>query len=58
MGALKKIFKDTMRRDDVVVEIEKWEKLSVCHGCQTTVISIALLNGNQYYHLAKGIDHT
>ena len=34
VGALKKILKDTMQRDDVVVEIEKWEKLSVCHGCQ------------------------
>ena len=34
VGALKKILKDTMQRDDVVVEIEKWEKLSVCHGCE------------------------
>ena len=33
VGALKKILKDTMQRDDVVVEIEKWENLSVCHGC-------------------------
>ena len=33
MGALKKILKDNMQRDDVVEEIEKWEKLSVCHGC-------------------------
>jgi hypothetical protein len=33
VGALKKILEDTMQRDDVVIEIEKWEKLSVCHGC-------------------------
>jgi hypothetical protein len=33
VGALKKILKDAMQRDDVVVEIEKWENLSVCHGC-------------------------
>ena len=33
VGALKKILEDTMQRVDVVVEIEKWEKLSVCHGC-------------------------
>jgi protein-arginine kinase activator protein McsA len=33
VGALKKILKDNMQRDDVVVKIEKWEKLSVCHGC-------------------------
>jgi hypothetical protein len=33
VGALKKILKDTMQRDDVVEEIEKWENLSVCHGC-------------------------
>jgi hypothetical protein len=33
VGALKKILKDTMQRDDVVVEIEKWENLRVCHGC-------------------------
>ena len=33
VGALKKILEDTMQRIDVVVEIEKWEKLSVCHGC-------------------------
>ena len=33
VGALKKILKDTMQRDDVVVEIEEWENLSVCHGC-------------------------
>jgi hypothetical protein len=33
VGALKKILKNTMQRDDVVVEIEKWENLSVCHGC-------------------------
>jgi hypothetical protein len=33
VGVLKKILKDTMQRDDVVVEIEKWKKLSVCHGC-------------------------
>ncbi|CAB4003641.1 Hypothetical predicted protein [Paramuricea clavata] len=33
VGALKKILEDTMQRDDVVEEIEKWEKLSVCHGC-------------------------
>jgi hypothetical protein len=46
VGALKKILKDTMQRVDVVGEIEKWEKLSVCHGCgiklnkPCTVISI------------------
>jgi hypothetical protein len=34
VGALKKILKDNMQRDDVVVEIEKCEKLSVCHGCE------------------------
>jgi hypothetical protein len=33
VGALKKILEDTMQRVDVVVEIEKWENLSVCHGC-------------------------
>jgi hypothetical protein len=33
VGALKKILKDTMQRVDVVDEIEKWENLSVCHGC-------------------------
>ncbi|CAB4021516.1 Hypothetical predicted protein [Paramuricea clavata] len=33
VGALKKILKDTMQRDDVVIEIEKWENLRVCHGC-------------------------
>jgi hypothetical protein len=33
VGALKKILKDTMQRSDVVIEIEKWENLSVCHGC-------------------------
>ena len=33
VGALKKILKDTMQRSDVVVEIKKWEDLSVCHGC-------------------------
>jgi hypothetical protein len=33
VGALKKILKDTMQRDDVVVEIEKLENLRVCHGC-------------------------
>ena len=33
VGALKKILTDTMQRVDVVGEIEKWEKLSVCHGC-------------------------
>jgi hypothetical protein len=33
VGALKKILEDTMKRVDVVVEIEKWENLSVCHGC-------------------------
>jgi hypothetical protein len=33
VGVLKKILKDTMQRVDVVGEIEKWEKLSICHGC-------------------------
>jgi hypothetical protein len=33
VGALKKILKDKMQRSDVVDEIEKWENLSVCHGC-------------------------
>jgi hypothetical protein len=33
VGALKKILKDIMERNDVVLEIKKWEKLSVCHGC-------------------------
>jgi hypothetical protein len=33
VGALKKILKDTMQRIDVVVEIEIWENLSICHGC-------------------------
>jgi hypothetical protein len=33
VGALKKILKDNMQRVDVVEEIEKWEKLFVCHGC-------------------------
>ncbi|CAB4043370.1 Hypothetical predicted protein [Paramuricea clavata] len=33
VGALKKILEDTMQRIDVVDEIEKWKKLSVCHGC-------------------------
>ena len=33
VGVLKKILEDTMQRSDVVVEIEKWENLSVCHGC-------------------------
>ena len=33
VSALKKILKDTMQRVDVVVEIEEWEKLSVCHRC-------------------------
>ncbi|CAB4034910.1 ankyrin repeat domain-containing 17, partial [Paramuricea clavata] len=33
VGALKKILGDTMQRLDVLFEIEKWEKLSVCHGC-------------------------
>ena len=46
VGALKKILTDTMQRVDIVGEIEKWEKLSVCHGCgiklnkPCTVISI------------------
>ena len=38
VGALKKVLKDTMQRDDVVVEIEEWENLSVCHGCGTRQI--------------------
>jgi hypothetical protein len=33
VAALKKLLKDTMQRSDVVIEIEKWENLSVCHGC-------------------------
>jgi hypothetical protein len=33
VGALKKIVEDTMGRVDVLDEIERWEKLSVCHGC-------------------------
>ena len=33
VGVLKKILEDTMQRVDVVDEIEKWENLSVCHGC-------------------------
>ncbi|CAB4018755.1 Hypothetical predicted protein [Paramuricea clavata] len=37
VGALKKILEDTMKRVDVVIEIEKWESLSVCHGCGITI---------------------
>ena len=33
VGALKKIVENTMERIDVLEEIEKWEKLPVCHGC-------------------------
>jgi hypothetical protein len=33
VGALKKIVKNKMKRIDVLNEIKKWEKLSVCHGC-------------------------
>jgi hypothetical protein len=33
VGALKRILQYTMERVDVVVEIERWEKMSVCHGC-------------------------
>ena len=33
VGALKEILRHTMRRDDVIQRIEKWEKMSVCHGC-------------------------
>ncbi|CAB3979785.1 5 -methylthioadenosine S-adenosylhomocysteine nucleosidase [Paramuricea clavata] len=43
VGALKKILKDTMHRDDVVVEIEKWEKLSVCHGCVKRGVKISFV---------------
>jgi hypothetical protein len=33
VGALKKILQDTMKRMDVLTEIEDWNKLHVCHGC-------------------------
>ena len=33
VGALKKIVKCTMKRDDVFCVIKNWEKLPVCHGC-------------------------
>ncbi|CAB4044785.1 5 -methylthioadenosine S-adenosylhomocysteine nucleosidase, partial [Paramuricea clavata] len=33
VGALKKIVENKMKRTDVLDEIKKWEKLSVCHGC-------------------------
>jgi hypothetical protein len=33
VGALKKIVENTMKRIDVLVEIENWEQLCVCHGC-------------------------
>ena len=33
VGALKKILEKTMKRMDVVEEIEYWKELHVCHGC-------------------------
>jgi hypothetical protein len=33
VGALKKILKKIVKRVDVLDVIEKWKKLSVCHGC-------------------------
>jgi hypothetical protein len=33
VGALKEILQYTMKRMDVIREIERWEKMSVCHGC-------------------------
>ena len=33
VGALKKIVENVMKRIDVLVEIENWQQLPVCHGC-------------------------
>ena len=33
VGALKEILQHAMQRVDVILEIERWEKMSVCHGC-------------------------